>query len=98
MGYCDLKTIYLNEIKAIFTEDEIKLDENMANHTSFKTGGNADVYIETESLEKIQKYLNLDIVKDNKFVADKAGKYTVKYMVCDEAGNYAFASYTITVK
>ena len=39
-----------------------------------------------------------DIVKDNKFVADKAGKYTVKYIVCDEAGNYAFASYTITVK
>ncbi len=67
MGYCDLKAIYLNEIKAIFTNEEIKLDENMAKHTSFNTGGNADVYIETTSLEKIREYLNLDIVKEGKF-------------------------------
>ena len=38
------------------------------------------------------------IVKDNQFVAEKAGKYIVKYMVWDEAGNYTFKSYTVTVR
>ena len=39
-----------------------------------------------------------DVVENNKFVADKKGVYTVKYMVWDEAGNYTFKSYTVTVR
>lgn len=37
-------------------------------------------------------------VKNNKFVADKAGEYVVRYMVWDEAGNHTFKSYVVTVK
>ncbi len=37
-------------------------------------------------------------VENNGFKADKAGVYKISYMVSDEAGNYTFASYTVTVK
>lgn len=36
-------------------------------------------------------------ITNNQFVAEMAGKYTVKYMVWDEVGNYTFKSYVITV-
>ncbi len=39
-----------------------------------------------------------DVVVDGKFVPSEAGEYTVRYMAWDDAGNYAFKSYTITVK
>lgn len=39
-----------------------------------------------------------DTVVDGKFVANVAGEYTVRYMAWDDAGNYVFKSYTITVK
>ena len=92
MGYCDLKAIYINEIKAIFSEDEIKLNENMANHTSFRTGGNADVYIETADLEKIRKYLSLDIVKEGKFPTYFIGNGT-NILVTDKGINGVVIKY-----
>ena len=41
---------------------------------------------------------NVVEVVNNKFVASKAGEYVVRYMVWDEAGNYTFKSYVVTVK
>ena len=38
------------------------------------------------------------LVKDNAFVPKQAGEYIVRYMVWDEAGNYAFKSYTVIVR
>ena len=37
-------------------------------------------------------------VTDGTFVAKMAGEYTVRYMVWDEAGNYTFKSYVVTVR
>ncbi len=46
------KTI-LEALKDIIPEKLILIDEPMSNHTTFKIGGNADVYIKPESIEQI---------------------------------------------
>ena len=40
-------------------EEQIKIDEPMKNHTNFKIGGNADIYVIAKSVEQIQKILKL---------------------------------------
>lgn len=52
---------------------------------------NVFVSVETPDRRNVQ-------VKDGQFVASIAGEYVVKYMVWDDAGNYVFKSYTVTVK
>ena len=54
--------------------------------------------------EQLTVYITVDMpggkvvnVTNGSFVASKAGVYTVRYMVFDEAGNYTFKSYTVTV-
>lgn len=40
-------------------EEQIKIDEPMKNHTNFKIGGNADIYVIAKTIEQIQMILKL---------------------------------------
>lgn len=40
-------------------EEQIKIDEPMKNHTNFKIGGNADIYIIAKTIEQVQAILKL---------------------------------------
>ena len=42
-------------LRIIIPEENIKIDEPMSKHTSFKTGGTADFYIIAKTIEEIQK-------------------------------------------
>ena len=49
-------------LKGIVPEENIRLQETMAGHTTFRIGGPADCFLQLESeeqLQKVQKYLNL---------------------------------------
>lgn len=52
--------MYVDSIRKIFKE--VYINEPMKNHTSFKTGGEADVYIKADSAENIIKAVN--VLKD----------------------------------
>lgn len=52
--------MYTNRLKAVF--NEFYINEPMKNHTSFKTGGEADVYVKADSAENIIKAV--DILKE----------------------------------
>lgn len=52
--------MYTNRLKAVFKE--FYINEPMKNHTSFKTGGEADVYVKADSAENIIKAV--DILKE----------------------------------
>lgn len=45
-------------------ELEIKQNENMAKHTSFKVGGNADIWIRVNEIEQLKKILEYAKSKD----------------------------------
>ena len=47
-----------NKLKKDMPEIEIKQNENMSNHTSFKVGGNADIWIKIKTVEQLIKILN----------------------------------------
>ena len=49
--------MYVDSIRKIFKE--VYINEPMKNHTSFKTGGEADVYIKADSAENIIKAVNV---------------------------------------
>ncbi len=53
----------INEIKTITNEKNIKVNEPMSKHTSFKTGGPADVFVTPETKDEIVKLLKLDVKK-----------------------------------
>ncbi len=40
-------------------EEQIRIDEPMKNHTNFKIGGNADIYVIAKTIEQIQLVLKL---------------------------------------
>ena len=40
-------------------EEQIKIDEPMKNHTNFKIGGNADIYVTAKTIEQVQVILKL---------------------------------------
>lgn len=51
----------LSDLKKVIPEENIKINEPMSKHTSFKTGGPAEIYIIGKTLEQIQaalKYSN----------------------------------------
>lgn len=50
----------IEQIKTITNEKNIFLNEPMSKHTSFKTGGPADVFVVPETKEEIIKLLSLD--------------------------------------
>ena len=47
----------LTNLKKIIPEENIKINEPMSKHTSFKTGGPAEIYIIGKTLEQIQAVL-----------------------------------------
>ena len=51
------KTEIFNKIKEIISEEKIKQNEPMKNHTSFKIGGPADFYIKIDSIEELKEIL-----------------------------------------
>lgn len=59
----DKRKIYEQLTKNI-DDIEIKQDENMANHTSFKVGGKADIFIKVKNIEQL-KYI-LKYSRENK--------------------------------
>ena len=50
---------YIEALKSIIGDENVKENESMSKHTSFRVGGNADIYIEVDSLEKLSKILDI---------------------------------------
>ena len=65
----------IDEIKAITNEKNIKINEPMNKHTSFKTGGPADIFVTPETKEEIIKLLKLDV---NKTIVGNGSNILVK--------------------
>ena len=53
----------IEQIKTITNEKNIYINESMSKHTSFKTGGPADIFVVPESKDEIIKLLKLDTPK-----------------------------------
>ena len=59
----------IEALKGYVPEENIRLQEKMAGHTTFRIGGPADCFLQLESeeqLQKVQKYLNL--VEESYFI------------------------------
>lgn len=54
----------MEDFESIVGKANVKHNEPMSKHTSFKVGGNADIYIMTDTLEKVQAVLKLAKQKD----------------------------------
>ena len=52
--------LLLEELKSITNEYNILIDEPMSKHTTFRTGGNADIYITPETIEELEQILKLN--------------------------------------
>lgn len=52
-------TEILNKIKAAISEDRILLNEPMKKHTTFKIGGNADIFVMPKSCEEIAEIIKI---------------------------------------
>ena len=52
-----MQEIY-DELQQNMPELEMRQNENMAKHTSFKVGGNADIWIKIKTIEQLTKILN----------------------------------------
>ena len=59
----------MKELEYILGASKVKYNEPMSKHTSFKVGGNADIFITVDSQEKLLKVL--EFVKNNKFARIK---------------------------
>lgn len=59
----------MKELEDILGANNVKYNEPMSKHTSFKVGGNADIFITVDSQEKLLKVLKF--VKNNKFTLNK---------------------------
>lgn len=55
----------MKELEYILGASNVKYNEPMSKHTSFKVGGNADIFITVDSQEKLLKVL--EFFKNNKF-------------------------------
>ena len=54
-----MKDIYKQLLEAGINKENIFLNEPMSKHTSFKTGGNADIFIKAYSVEEIKSILKI---------------------------------------
>lgn len=54
----DIEKVYLDLTK-ILSSSTISKNEPMSKHTTFKIGGNADIFIKAKSIEDIKKVLKL---------------------------------------
>ena len=79
LGEC-MEDNFYNNIMKITSKDNIKKDEMMSKHTSFKVGGKADYFIEVENNEK-------DIIK----IAKLAKQYDKRLIVIGNGTNTLFS-------
>lgn len=95
----------MEELESILGKENIKYNEPMSKHTTFKVGGNADVFAVVDSLEKLEKILKLEqkitvIGNGSNILVKDAGirgiviKYTANDYKIEE--NYVTASSGIT--
>lgn len=50
---------FYNQLIHIIDETKVKLDESMANHTTFRIGGNADIFVTPTNIEEIKEIITL---------------------------------------
>ena len=58
----------VSNLEKIISKENIKQNEQMKNHTSFKIGGPAEIYIKITSIEELQNVLSNEeysIISDN---------------------------------
>lgn len=51
-----MKSLFIEQLKGILSPDQILVEESMSKHTTFRIGGNADVFV-TPALEQLQDVL-----------------------------------------
>lgn len=56
----------MKELENILGKQNVKYNEPMSKHTSFKVGGNADVFLTIDTIEKLQEVLK--IIEDKKII------------------------------
>lgn len=71
----------MNEIENILGKENVKYNEPMSKHTSFRVGGNADIFLTVDNEEKLIKVINL-IEENSK--QDKSNKDGLKENVTFE--------------
>ena len=54
-----MQNIYIKLLENNIKKENILLDEDMSKHTSFKTGGKADIFVKVYSLEEIKNVLKI---------------------------------------
>lgn len=52
------------EIRTFIPKEDIYIDEPMSKHTTFKIGGNADIFVKVRNIEQIKKIIELTREKD----------------------------------
>lgn len=57
---------FYEDLKEIAGEKNVKQNEPMKNHTSFKIGGNADYFVQVNSIDELEKVANLARVNNIK--------------------------------
>ena len=50
----------MEELESILGKENIKYNEPMSKHTTFKVGGNADIFAVVDSIPKLEKILELN--------------------------------------
>ena len=61
----------LNKLQTIIPKEQIYLNEPMSRHTTFKIGGNADLFIKVKEVEELKNVL--DIEKKNNVIVTVIG-------------------------
>lgn len=70
-----LTSEFIEKIKYILGKDSVKLDEPMKDHTSFKIGGPAEIFLIPKTLDEITQLIKL------------CTKFNVEYMIIGNATN-----------
>ena len=66
-----------NELEKMISKENIKYNEPMSKHTSFKTGGNADIYIIAKTEDEVKKVIKFS--KEKNIPLHKMGNETNTY-------------------
>lgn len=95
----------MEELESILGKENIRYNEPMSKHTTFKVGGNADIFALVDSVQKLEKILMLDkkitvIGNGSNILVKDSGirGLVIKYIANDYKvkGNYVIASSGIT--
>ncbi len=81
----------MEEFESIVGLNNVQYNEPMSKHTSFKVGGNADVYITVDTIEKVQEIIKLAKQKDMQITVIGNG---TNLLVCDEGIRGIVLKYT----